>query len=158
MPPRQAASEGMRVVWGSGCHVNCAYGSFPRRFLPGATDRYINSLVSQSPFPSRSLPSPHLAPSPLPYCCAAKPEGQRRTRSGFSVARSTGFDRFNWALTKCARVCDRSASWSASEDRACRVALLVLTGWFYTVVPTGFLPTKIKAISSVLFKHQKGLR
>jgi len=37
------------------------------------------------------------------------------------------------------------------------VALLVLTGWLYTVVPTGFLPTKIKAISSV-FKHQKGLR
>jgi len=36
------------------------------------------------------------------------------------------------------------------------VALLVLTGWLYTVVPTGFLPTKIKAISSVLFKHQRG--
>jgi len=31
------------------------------------------------------------------------------------------------------------------------VFVLVLTGWLYTVVPTGFLPTKIKAISSVLF-------
>jgi len=37
------------------------------------------------------------------------------------------------------------------------VALLVLTGWLYTVVPTGFLPTKIKAISSII-QAPEGLR
>jgi len=74
---------------------------------------------------------------------------------GFSVARSTGFDRFNWGF-------DKVRQGGAIAQLLVRirvivlavfVALLVLTGWLYTVVP-GFLPTKIKAISSVLFKQR----
>jgi len=94
-------------------------------FLPVAfpvlPDRYINSLVSQSPFPSRSLPfcpHPRSFPSP-PYCCG-------ETRGTTEDAACSFFGRaINWVLIG---LISFDARWAIAQlpgphpsDRACRL-------------------------------------
>jgi len=74
----------------------------PVAFFPGATDRYINSLVSQSPF-HRDLYFALTRSFPLALLLRRNQRDNVEDAACSSVARSTGFDRFNWALTKCAR-------------------------------------------------------
>jgi len=156
MPPRQAASEGMRELLGQWLPCQLCLWCSPRPFFPGATGQIYKQFGLTIAFPSRSLPlpSPSLLPSP-PYCCGETRGTTWRTRRVrvFGRAINWFFDRFNWGF-ECAGY-GRSLSFLVRIRvivLAVFVALLVLTGFIPSYL--GFLPTKIKAISSV-FKHQR---
>jgi len=75
MPPRQAASEGMRELSGAVVAMSIVLMAvfLPVAFFPVLPDRYINSLVSRL-FHRDLYLSPHPRSFPLRPTAAAKPE------------------------------------------------------------------------------------
>ncbi len=152
MPPRQAASEGMRELSGAVIAMSIVLMAvfLPVAFFPGATGQIYKQFgltiafsIGISTFLALTL-----APSLSALLLRRKPEGQRGGRGVFGFfgrAINWFFDRFNWGFDKVRQAYGRSLTFLVRIRViviAVFVALLVLTGWLYTVVPTGFLPNE----------------
>lgn len=166
MPPRQAASEGMRELTGAVIATSLVLMAVfvPVAFFPGATGQIYKQFgltiafsIALSTFLALTL-----APSLAALLLRRKPEVQRGGRGVFGFfGRVFGwfFDRFNWAFDKLRQGYVRSLNFLIRIKVvviAVFVALLVLTGWLYTRVPTGFLPDEDQGYFITIIQAPEG--
>ena len=142
MPPRQAASEGMSELSGAVIAMSVVLMAVfvPVAFFPGATGQIYKQFGLTIAF-SIAL-STFLALTLAPSLAALLLRRKQRPRGVMAVF-TWFFDRFNWGFEKVRQGYVRSLNFLIRIKFVVIgvfVALLVVTGWLYTRVPTGFLP------------------
>ena len=142
LPPRQAASEGMNELSGAVVAMSIVLMAVfvPVAFFPGATGQIYKQFGLTIAF-SIAL-STFLALTLTPSLAALLLRRKQRPRGVMAVF-SWFFDRFNWGFEKVRQGYVRSLNFLIRIKFVvigAFVALLVVTGWLYTQVPTGFLP------------------
>jgi HAE1 family hydrophobic/amphiphilic exporter-1 len=150
MPPRQAASEGMRELSGAVIAMSIVLMAVfvPVAFFPGSTGQIYKQFgltiafsIAISTFLALTL-----APALSALLLRPKPviqQGGGGVVGWFSRALAWFFDRFNWGFDKMRQGYLRSLNFLLRIKAIVIVVFIVLlglTGWLYTRVPTGFLP------------------
>ena len=139
MPPRQAASESMRELSGAVIATSLVLMAVfvPVAFFPGSTGEIYKQFALTIAF-SIAL-STFLALTLTPSLAGILLRPQQRAWGIFGWF----FDRFNAGFEKLRRVYEKTLNRLTHLKPlviGVFVVFLVLTGWLYTVVPTGFLP------------------
>lgn len=142
IPPRQAASEGMRELTGAVLATSLVLMAVfvPVAFFPGSTGQIYKQFALTIAF-AIAL-STFLALSLAPSLSALLLRPKQRPR-GVMVLFSWFFDWFNWAFNKARQGYVRALGFLIRVRYvviALFVASLGLTAWLYVHVPTGFLP------------------
>ena len=139
MPPREAASEAMRELFGAVIATSLVLMAVfvPVAFFPGSTGQIYRQFALTIAF-SIAI-STFLALTLTPSLCALLLRQKPPARGWLGK----GFGYFNRFLDGTRRRYERSLNFLSRHKGIVVVAFIVslgLTAWLYTVVPTGFLP------------------
>jgi hydrophobe/amphiphile efflux-1 (HAE1) family protein len=155
MPPRQAASEAMRELFGAVIATSLVLMAVfvPVAFFPGATGQIYRQFALTIAF-SIAI-STFLALTLTPSLSALLLRQKPRPRGFFGWI----FGRFNGFLDWTRRGYERSLN-RLTRLKAVVLALFILslglTGWLYTRVPTGFLPDEDQGYFITIIQGPEG--
>lgn len=166
MPPREAASEGMRELTGAVVATSLVLMAVfvPVAFFPGSTGQIYRQFALTIAF-SIGI-STFLALTLTPSLAALLLRQKPDQRGGSGVfgwfGRGLGwfFDQFNWGFEQMRRGYQRSLIYLTRIKGIVVVVFtgfLGLTGWLYTLVPTGFLPDEDQGRFITLFQAPQGV-
>ena len=166
MPPREAASEGMRELTAAVIAMSVVLMAvfIPVAFFPGSTGQIYKQFGLTIAFSIALSTFLALTLAPALSALLLRPKQKLKRGGGgdlvfFSGAVGWFFDRFYWAFEKMQQGYVRSLNFLIRLRviaLAAFVALLVLTGWLYTRVPTGFLPDEDQGYFITILQGPEG--
>ena len=166
MPPREAASEGMRELTGAVIAMSVVLMAvfIPVAFFPGSTGQIYKQFGLTIAFSIALSTFLALTLTPVLSALLLRPKQKLKRGEGgvfgfFSRLLGWFFDGFNWAFDKMQQGYLRSLNFLIRIrvlTLAGFVALLVLTGWLYTRVPTGFLPDEDQGYFITILQGPEG--
>ncbi|MFH7031045.1 MAG: efflux RND transporter permease subunit [Heteroscytonema crispum UTEX LB 1556] len=156
MPPRQAASESMRELFGAVIATSLVLMAVfvPVAFFPGSTGQIYRQFALTIAF-SVAI-STFLAITLTPALSALLLRRGQRPRGILGWV----FARINWVIDASRRGYERSLIF-LNKIRAIVVLLFILslglTAWLYTVVPTGFIPEEDQGYFITIIQGPEGV-